>query len=54
MNKKYIFAIEISEDVIYQDEDRTWMIQPAHKEGYLIEPHAIYPQPDKESSQSEK
>ena len=38
--------IEQNEDVIYQDEDGTWMLQPAHKEGWLVEPHAIYPQPD--------
>ena len=33
---------QISEDVIYQDQDGTWMVQPEQKEGRLIEPHALY------------
>ena len=38
-------SIELNEDVIYQDDDGTWMVQPAYKEGWLVEPHALYPQP---------
>jgi hypothetical protein len=33
------------EDITYQDDDGTWMVQK-HKEGWIIEPAAIYPQPE--------
>ena len=45
MNKYYEDPLDNKEDVIYRDEDGTWMVQPTYKEGWLIEPHAMYPQP---------
>ena len=34
------------QESIYRDTDETWMVQPAHKEGWIIEPHALYNPPD--------
>ena len=35
-----------TQESIYQDKEGTWMVQPAHKEGWIIEPHALYNPPD--------
>lgn len=34
-------------DYTYKDEDGTWMVQP-HRDGWIIEPHAMYLQPDED------
>ena len=54
MNIKYMIPPEISEEVIYQDEDGTWMVQPPQKEGWLVEPRALYPQPTSSKGESEE
>ena len=44
-NPYNIPEIYLTQEYLYQDKDGTWMVQPVHKEGWIIEPHAMYNPP---------
>ena len=42
----WVHILTVRSVSVYRDTDETWMVQPAHKEGWIIEPHALYNPPD--------